>query len=164
MEVAAESAVASLRFAREAIATVIGEVAPLAALHWDEVGHYRDMPLAVDFPKYERAEREGVLRIYTARADQRLVGYGIYLIGTALHYADVITAQQATLFVHPEHRPGDKFIAYTELMLGGEGVQIIVQHVKAGTTEKGKRRALAFCRLLEHRRYELQDYLLTKRL
>lgn len=158
MEVAARTAIEPVRFNRERVADAIGEVDALMRAHWDEVGFYRDLPIDPDFAKYALLERQGTLRLYTARMGIVLVGYATYLIGTALHYRNVITAQQATLFLHPSYRRGStglKFIAYTERMLAAEGVQVIAQHVKL---------ARDFGALLERRGYALQDLIYTKRL
>lgn len=149
---------AAVRFAREPMAAVMGEIDALMRAHWNEVGFYRDMPIDPDFAKYALFERQGSLRIYTARAAGRLIGYGIYLLGTALHYKTVITAQQSTLFVHPRFRLGlaaVRFIDYQEAELEREGVQLASQHVKVTRD---------FRPLLTRRGYELQDWVMTKRL
>lgn len=149
---------AAVQFAREPMATVVGEIDHLMREHWEEVGFYRDMPIDPDFAKYAGFERNGILRIYTARAAERLVGYAIYLLGTALHYQTVLTAQQSTLFVHPRFRAGMaavRFFAYQEAELEREGVQLIAQHVKVTRD---------FRPLLTRRGYELQDWVMTKRL
>lgn len=153
-------------FAREAAATVIGDVEleTLKHAHWEEVGHYRDIEIAPDFERYQQFEKNGILRLYTARAAGRLDGYGVFLLGTALNYRPVITAQQSTLFVHPRARRGNagrSFIRWIEGELRAEGVQIVTQHVKAihNAAHGG-----AFVRMLERDGYEVQDYVLTKRL
>ena len=153
----------SPRFGRECIDDVVGCIGTLALSHWAEAGHYKDLYINPDIAKYRQAERAGTLRLYTVRSGLSLVGYAVYFIGTALHYQEVLTAQQSTLYVHPDHRrdaAGPRFVKWTESQLRSEGVKIITQHVKA----KNRKRGLAFCRLLEHDGYEIQDYVLTKRL
>lgn len=173
--VEAEACADTLTFAQERTATAIGEIDWLMRAHWDEVGFYRDMPIDPDFDQYREHERRGALRLYTVRCAGHLVGYATYVIGHPLHYRTVLSAQQATLFLHPEYRRGRagvKFIAYTELLLGAEGVQVVIQHVKlprgfklaGGLRDILVRLTHGFAALLERRGYELQDLLYTKRL
>lgn len=148
----------SVRFGREEAKFVIDDIGSLMREHWEEVGHYRDIPLDPDFSKYRQAELAGTLRIYTARVIGVLIGYAVYFVGPALHYKTVKLAQQATLFLAPEQRRGTlgwRFIRWSEEQLRMEGVRIISQHVK-------KRRD--FGSVLERHGYELQDYVYTKRL
>lgn len=153
---------ATLSFAREQAETVIRDIGPLYRAHWLAVGHYRDLPPEPDFERYRLFERQGILRLYTIRdEDGRLKGYGVYLLGTALHYQDVLTAQESTIYVDPQSRPGTQFMDFIDAELKAEGVQIVTKHVKA---KHDPRRAEAHLRLLRRSGYELQDYVLTKRL
>lgn len=165
-----------LLFGRERIETARAGIVELMHEHWGEVGHYRDLPLEPDFDRYDFLERAGTLRIYTARALDRanteavqnrgglpLVGYALYFVGPGLHYQHTLMAQQSTLFLHASYRDGTdgiRFIFWTEEQLCTEGVELITQHVKA---KHDPARAQSFIGLLERHGYELQDYVLTKR-
>lgn len=155
-------------FARESVAEVRAEVSVLMHLHWNEVGHYADLPLNPDFDRYLQLEQAGVLRIYTARLQRipwkaNLRGYAVYLVAPGLHYRHTLVAQQSTLYLHPALRKGLsglKFIKWTERQLEAEGVELFLQHVKA---KHSPRRAAAFCAMLQRQGYELQDYVLTRK-
>jgi GNAT superfamily N-acetyltransferase len=127
-------AAAEIRFARESMAAVLEEIKPLLWEHWAEIAHYADIPLDPNWPWYEGAEAAGQLRIYTVR-DQRfaLVGYCIYVVAPGLHYKSHTYANQDILFLLPEYRRGRigrDLVRFTEGQLKGEGVGIVLQHVK----------------------------------
>jgi hypothetical protein len=156
------------RFARETVEQVQDEIKALMVLHWTEVGHYRDLPLDPDFERYALVEKAGLLRIYTARAQflekDSLRGYVIYIVGPGIHYRQTLFAVQSTLYLHPAYRAGlqgARFIRWTETQLEEQdGIQVIHHHVKA---KHDPRRAAAFMRMLERRGYELQDYVLSRK-
>jgi GNAT superfamily N-acetyltransferase len=146
-----------VRFAREAIATVFEDIQPLLLAHWREIAHFKDIPLAPDFSRYRRAEEHGVLRIFTARAE-RLVGYAIYAVETALHYSGSLQASQDTLYLDPRYRLGRtglKLIEFADESLRAEGVQVVHQHATV---------AHDFGPVLEHLGYELVECRYARRL
>lgn len=150
---------AVVTFARERIVDVFGDIKPLLQAHWEEIAHYRDIPLNPDYGKYVIAERDGKLRIFTVRKGQELVGYAIYGVTTGIHYSDALIAIQDVLYVKPEHRQGTvgwKLIAFADDQLRAEGVQIVVQHQKIAHPTLGK--------ILQRMGYEQQDVIWTRRL
>lgn len=141
----------------ETIAEVIAEIIPLLDAHWDEIAHFRDIPLSPDWARYRMAENARALRIFTARADGALVGYAIFFVMRAPHY-NVVQADQDILFLLPEYRrglTGLALIKHADKELKHEGVTIVMHHVKA---------AHDFGPLLEHLGYEPVDRLYAKRL
>lgn len=144
-------------YAREQIADVIGEIKPLLEAHYREIAHYPDIPLQPNYERYTLAESSEALRIFTARVDGTLVGYAIYFVGFALHYAGSLQAHQDILFVHPDYRRstvGMRLIRHADEALAKEGVQVIYQHSKA---------AHSIGPILERQGYELVDEIYAKR-
>lgn len=131
----------------------------LFALHWGEVGFYKDIPLDVDFETYKMCENNGVLRIYSAREDDgKVIGYSFYFVKNNAHYKASLQANQDLIFIHPEKRGfGKQFIDWCDGELRKEGVQVVYHHVKA-------KKELNFGPLLQRLGYELIDEIYGRRL
>jgi hypothetical protein len=144
-------------FKRERAHDLWAEITPLLEMHWIEIAHYLDIPLAPDVEGYCRAEDAGLLRCYTARIDSKLVGYAVFWVKHNMHYMGSVQALQDVLFLLPEHREGRTglaLIAYCDEELAAEGVQVIYQHVK---------KAHDFGAILLRRGYELVETVYGKR-
>jgi GNAT superfamily N-acetyltransferase len=149
---------ARVRMARERVADVFTEIQPLLRAHYEEIAHFQDIPLDPNFARYCAMDEAGVLRIFTARIHDALVGYAIYAVDYALHYESSLQAIQDVLYLAPEHRNGRlglRLIEHADVELKAEGVQVVRQHVKAKHD---------FGRLLERLGYELEDKLYSRRL
>jgi L-amino acid N-acyltransferase YncA len=147
-----------LAFERERMDDVFAEIQPLLKLHFAEIAHYADIPLDPDYRRYRRMEEAGALRVFTVRVLGALKGYAIFCVAPSLHYQGSLQAVQDILYLDPEEREGRlglKLIQYADGELKAEGVQVVVQHIKA---------AHDFSPILKRLGYELQDYLYTKRL
>lgn len=110
-----------------------GELAPLLSAHWREVAHYRDLELAPNREAYANLDRAKMLRVYTARAEGRLIGYLACVVAPSLHYAPHRFATQDVLYVDPAHRGarfGFMLIGYVHRQLRAEGVTLLMQHGK----------------------------------
>ena len=119
-------------YQRETVRGVLEEIKPLLERHWEEIATYKDMPLDPDYPAYLVAEDRDRVRVFTARVDGVLVGYGVFFVGN-LHYKSSRIATQDILFVAPEYRGkmvGFRLIRFCDEQLRGEGIQVIYQHVK----------------------------------
>lgn len=148
-----------MKFGREKAHQFIQEALDLFSTHWGEVGHYRDIPLEIDFEMYNKMEDAGVLRIYSARDDEnQIIGYSFYLIKNNAHYKSSLQASQDIIFIHPEKRGfGKEFINWCDDELRKEGVQVVYHHVKA-------KKELNFGPMLQRLGYELIDEIYGKRL
>lgn len=146
-----------MKFQCESLNTSLEESKPLLFQHWQEIAHYKDIPLNPDYDLYYKMEAASMLNIYTARDNEEsLIGYAVYIISPALHYKQSIVAKQDIIYVHPDHRGvGLYLLRYSEEELKKIGVHIISQHVKA---------AHHFGPSLVRMGYELQDLMYTKRL
>lgn len=147
-------------FGREQAGSIFDEIKPLLRAHFEEIAHYKDIPLNPDYGRYFEAEHHGQLRIYTARYHGTLIGYAIYFVRPSLHYRDSLQAHQDILYLAPEHRRGGVgrgLIDHADGALRQEGVQVVIQHVK-------HKRELNFGPLLKRIGYEFMDELWTRRL
>lgn len=144
----------------EQVSELWGAVKPLLEAHWREITRYPDIPLDPDVEGYERMERAGMLRCYTAResSELALIGYVTFFVLHSLHYRRSLQAHQDVLFLLPEHRTGMagvRLIKFAEERLKAEGVQVVYHHAK----RKNK-----VGELLERLGYEFVDGLYAKRL
>lgn len=122
-------------FARERLTPHLQqELMPLLLDHWEEIAHYGDIPLCVNWDRYFFLEREGVLRLYTVRDGAGvLFGYSAFMVTFNLHYVESKQASQDVLYLDEAARGrmvGARFISWCDDELRREGVQVVFQHVK----------------------------------
>jgi hypothetical protein len=136
---------------------LLAEMTPLLASHWDEIGHFKDIPLNPDYSYYRSMASSGVLRIFTYRRATQLVGYAVFVVRTNPHYRTSLQAHQDILYLDPQTRGimSMRFIEFCDDALRSEGVQVVYQHSKA---------AHDFGRLLKHIGYEHVDQIYARRL
>lgn len=133
----------------------------LIRLHWEEVAHYQDIPLAPHWDAYLKLESNGNLMTFTIREDDgerpgEFVGYGLYVISLALHYRSSLQAHQDIIFIRKDRRGcGGGFISWCDDRLAERGVQAVSHHVK---------KAHNWGRVLERKGYELMDLIYVRRL
>jgi GNAT superfamily N-acetyltransferase len=147
-----------IAYAQESLRAVRAEVDPLLLAHWQELAHFKDIPLKPRWDAYERLSDSGQLLAFTVRDRGALVGYAAYLVTHSMHYG-ILQAQQDVIYLDPEYRRGRiglHLIRYSEGVLRQQGVELIYQHVKLAHPQLG--------RLLEHTGYTLMDQIWVKRL
>lgn len=111
-----------ITFQQETVETVETDIVPLMKAHNEEVRTPEvdlEFPLNVNVAMYKRLAAAGVLRIFTARDDARLVGYATFIVGPS-HHRDMICAHEDALYVTPDFRKGRlalKLIHYAEEVL-----------------------------------------------
>lgn len=139
-------------------AALLDEARPLLAEHWREIAPYDDIPLDVDTHHYLAAGEAGVCRCYTVRVGDQLVGYALFFVRPAPHYAGSLQAAQDVLYLHPSMRggAGAEFIAYCDEQLRACGVQVVHHHAKHAHPQLGK--------ALERLGYEPVETIYSKRL
>ena len=122
-----------LVFTKELNSSCFDEAKPLLEKHYQEIAHFKDIPLDPDWPAYIEMLKVGALRCYSARnSEGQLVGYAVFVVRRALHYVTSIQAFQDILFILPEYRGrGKKFILWCDEQLKSEGVQLVYHHIKA---------------------------------
>lgn len=144
----------SVAFARESITdALLAEAMPLLRQHWHEVAAYDDIPLAVDTSSYLASGEAGVARCYTVRSATsghlrglsaefvgNLVGYALFFVRPAPHYAGSLQAAQDVIYLDPALRGGTgaEFIAWCDEQLRADGVQVVHHHQKNAHPALGK--------------------------
>jgi len=148
------------KFAIEPFARALPEMQPLFERHWREIATYPDVPLNPDYEFYHAAAAAGLLVVYTARLDGRLVGYAVFIVRKGhLHYRDHGWALNDIIWVDPTvrgQRLGDGLMDFAEGSLRDAGFSFVHMRTKI------KHPHLA--RLLEERGYALIEYGHEKRL
>ena len=142
-------------YQRETVAQVLDEIKPLLLKHWEEIAHFKDVPLDPDWDFYQKSP---AVRVFTARNEGQLIGYGVFFVAPNKHYKQSIQAVQDILFLLPEYRGGRngyRLIKFCDEQLKAEGAQAIYHHVKT---------AHDFGPLLTALGYELVDLIYAKRL
>lgn len=97
------------------------ELTPLLREHWGEVETERDFPPDPDRDLFGKIEACGMLKVYTARVDARLVGYIAFFLSNSLHSREVLIAKDDALFVHK---------AYRTQRVGSELILFAVDHLR----------------------------------
>jgi GNAT superfamily N-acetyltransferase len=123
-----------ITFQQERLNDVRAEITPLLDKHYKEIALHQDaIPLAPDWARYASLEELGVLAIYTAREDGRLIGYSVFFVTPHIHYETTLVASNDLLFVDPEYRGGStglKLIRFSEQALKERGVKKVTWHCK----------------------------------
>lgn len=146
-----------LSYQREAEGQSLDEAMPLLLQHWREVEHYADIPPDPNVEMLRAAAAHGIIRIYSARDDGKIVGYASFVISMHPFYKTRKDANQSALFVLPEYRAiaASGLLRFADEQLAGEGVQVVIHNEKV---------AHRFSELLLKRGYVHQENVWMKRL
>jgi GNAT superfamily N-acetyltransferase len=113
-------------FRQELLSLCQSEVAPLAALEWQESGHPSE-DLNVDWDRYYDLEENDLLKFFTARDGEKLVGYAVLLMFEPLTIKGRKSAIYDAVYVTPEYRGiGRGLFGFVEDCLSADGVERIV--------------------------------------
>ena len=137
-------------------ATFIEELKGILPDHYDELCVTKDFPLAPDYEGYGRLYNAGMLRCITARSEEGLVGYVIFIVQPHLHYRTCRTAFEDIYFLKKEYRlgrTGIRLFQFAEEALRADGVNRIIFHTKVHLDNS---------RLFEYLGYKHTDKLYTK--
>lgn len=123
-----------ITYQQESLTTYKADAMPLLEKHWQEIALNKDkIKMNPDWESYASLEDAGILKIFTAREDQRLVGYFVVLVKTHLHYKDNLFAYNDVLFLDAEYRKGftgSKLMKFAEACLKEDGVEVMVVNTK----------------------------------
>lgn len=147
----------SVEFQEESIMDVWDEMEPIAIKHHDEVSSHKDIPLNLDKLIYSSLDKSGVLKFFTIRDGQRLIGYASLVASKHPHY-DIKCSYQDGLFLDAAYRGklvGFKFIQWCDDNLKKDGVTLSTQNVNKNHN---------FGRMLTKIGYDLTDLMFTRRL
>ena len=114
------------------------------------------IPLDPNHEQYISANEAGLIKIYTARKNEELVGYFVLQIYHHMHYNSNKFALCDVIYVKPEHRAGGtgpKLIKYCEEKMKELDVDVIAINTKAHAL---------FDKLLEKMDYQLADLFYSK--
>jgi GNAT superfamily N-acetyltransferase len=147
-------------YAVELLAQWRPDAEPMLPKHYEELATYKEVPLEVHWPHYERAESNGVLRIYTARDDGVLIGYALFVcVWKHPHYRSISIASNDVIWIDPNHRGAgvatglceffekDLHLLFLRFALSGRGLI----HIRAKT------KAEALSKMLQARGYQSDE-------
>lgn len=123
-----------IEYRRECLLTTKDDCLPLIQAHWDEVALNKDsIKLNPDWDEYSRLDKNGSLRVYTARDMSKLVGYFVLIVNRSLHYKDHKFAVNDILFLDKDYRQGStalRLLKFAERLLKDEGVSLVMVNTK----------------------------------
>lgn len=123
-----------ITYQQEFLATARPDAQKLLEAHWEEIALNKGkIALNPDWEAYEALESSGKLKIFTARGDDRLIGYFVVIVGVNLHYKDHVFAVNDILYLDKEHRKGRtglKLIKFAEKCLKEDGVSVLSINTK----------------------------------
>lgn len=150
-----------MQFDREAMTHALyEEMTPLLMKHYEEVAHFKDIPLDPDIDFYVKLEEGGYLRTYVARdeEDGKIIGYSVFILRRNPHYKGSLQASQDVIFIDPKRRGfGKEFILWCDDQLKKEGADVSYHHVKV-------KPELDFSPLLRKLGYQYIDAIYGRRL
>ena len=108
------------------------EIMPLLHAHRDEVGFFKEEKISPYWELYDSLQREGVLRFFTARENDILVGYALFYIMRDPHFKNSTKAIQDLTYLSPKHRNGlngYNFIKWVIAQMKRENIHSVYLHV-----------------------------------
>lgn len=119
----------TLNYQQEFLVTARPDAQKLLEDHWEEIALNKGkIALNPDWEAYEALELSGKLKIFTARVNDRMIGYFVVLVGPNLHYKDHIFAVNDILYLDKNYRRGRtgiKLIKFAEQCLKEDGVSVL---------------------------------------
>ena len=146
----------TVRYIVEDPATFIEELKQIIPAHYDELCVAKDFPLEPDWEAYGRIYVAGMLRCVTARTEDELVGYALFIVQPHIHYRTCKTAFEDVYFLKKEYRlgrTGIRLFQFAEEVLRADGVNRVIMHTKIHVDNS---------RLFEYLGYKYTDKLYTK--
>jgi len=126
-----------IRYTQEFLENVKGDIGPILQEHFREVHPAREVfPLDIDWELYEKLESLGLVKVFTARDGEVLVGYMCVVISPNLHSKGTQTACEDGLFVSKNYRKASVargLVEFVEKCLREDGFKVF--HI-TGTEEK----------------------------
>jgi len=94
-----------ITFQHEPIEHIIPEMEDLTEIHYQEIATHKHVKrLDPDWDRFIAMEEEGISRVFTARADNELVGYFITFTCPHIHFKSCIMSHNDAVFMHPDYR------------------------------------------------------------
>lgn len=123
-----------IKYQQEFLLTVVEDAKPLLEKHWEEIAVNKGViKLNPDWDAYYDLEQNGLLKIFTAREDTKLIGYFVVIVRKHIHYKDHLFAANDIIYLSPEYRKGmigAKLIKFAEKCLKEDGVSVLLINTK----------------------------------
>lgn len=120
-----------MKYALESTA-LADEAMDIFSAHGKEVVNHTATPIKIDIEAYQRAERVGCLRVFTARSEEgELAGYAIYYVAIHPHYLTPQAIQDG-MYILPKFRGlhvSSLLLKWVHKQLATEGVLDVYQSV-----------------------------------
>ena len=128
-----------MTYAQERIADVWDEAWLLMQAHAREAAIH-EIPFQPGRSVYERMEKAGATRLFTARSAGVLIGYAVFVLSFHPHYVGEKVATQDVVYVEQSHRGfgAAKFLAWAEGQLKAEGAGAVIWSVRVGSVDFGR--------------------------
>lgn len=119
----------TIKYQQEFLNTARPDAQKLLKDHWEEIALNKSkIALNPDWDAYEDLEQAGKLKVFTARTDDKMIGYFVVIVGVNLHYKDHIFAVNDILYLDKDYRKGRtglKLIKFAETCLKEDGVSVL---------------------------------------
>ena len=123
-----------ITYQQESLVTTKEDARPLLEKHWEEIALNKDtIKLNPDWDAYADLEDAGILKIFTARLDGKLIGYFVTFVRSHIHYKDHLFAYNDILYLDKDYRKGftgAKLMKFAEKCLKDDGVSVLVVNTK----------------------------------
>lgn len=123
-----------ITYQQESLVTTKADIIPLLEKHWEEVALNKEkIKLNPDWDAYANLEDAGILKIFTARDDRKLLGYFVVFVKSHIHYKDHLFCYNDVIFVDEEYRKGftsPRLIKFAEKCLKADGVEVMIVNTK----------------------------------
>ena len=117
-----------ITYQQEFLLSAQNEIVPLLEDHWKEVSSYpQEIVLNPNWEVYHFLEKMGILSIFTARDNGKLVGYLSTMSQSSLHHKDSVFAVTDAIFIKEDYRKGFtgiRLIRFAEFALKQDGVSV----------------------------------------
>lgn len=149
MTVAASGA--EITFQKEFFYRCMRELPPLFMAEWDETIQDNPAQQELDpaWEKYISMEIAGILQMFTARVNGKLIGYIISVLHPHLHFFSTPYAFIDAFYIAPEYRAAhaEDFILKNHILLHEQGVKCIHFAVPASLWQRHLLKKLQYARI-----------------
>lgn len=121
-------------YQQEFLSTARPDAQELLKDHWEEIALNKEkIALNPDWEAYEKLEDDGKLKVFTARDNNKLIGYFVVIVGVNPHYKDHLFAINDIIYLDKDYRKGFtgiKIIKFAEKCLKEDGVSVLSINTK----------------------------------
>lgn len=123
-----------MRYQEEQYEEIVEDIQPLIKKHWKEIAIHQDkIKLNPDYSKYETLSAMGMIRFFTVRDKEKLVGYFVVFVQPHIHYSEHVFAMNDIIYLDPDYRGGKtafNLINFAESTLANSGVSVLMINMK----------------------------------